>query len=105
MSDFFRILVVDDEPAQGELISGYLKKQGYEVLAAANGEHALKHFRQEPVELILTDQRMPTLSGLDLLKAARAVNPETNVIVMTAYGNIETAVEAMKEGAADYLTK
>ena len=105
MSDFFRILVVDDEAAQRELISGYLKKQGYEVFAAANGEQALKHFRQEPVELILTDQRMPTLSGLDLLKAARAINPETNVIVMTAYGNIETAVEAMKEGAADYLTK
>ncbi|HEY7554339.1 MAG TPA: sigma-54 dependent transcriptional regulator [Candidatus Binatia bacterium] len=105
MSDFFRILVVDDEAAQRELISGYLKKQGYEVFAAANGEQALKHFRQEPFELILTDQRMPTLSGLDLLKAARAINPETNVIVMTAYGNIETAVEAMKEGAADYLTK
>jgi two-component system NtrC family response regulator len=105
MSDFFRILVVDDEAAQRELISGYLKKQGYEVFAAANGEQALKHFRQEPFELILTDQRMPTLSGLDLLKAVRAINPETNVIVMTAYGNIETAVEAMKEGAADYLTK
>jgi DNA-binding NtrC family response regulator len=105
MTDTFRILVVDDEAAQRELISGFLKKQGYEVFAAANGEQALKHFRQEPAELILTDQRMPALSGLDLLKAARAINPETNVIVMTAYGNIETAVEAMKAGAADYLAK
>jgi two-component system NtrC family response regulator len=105
MSDFFRILVVDDEAAQRELVSGYLRKQGYEVLAAAGGEQALNLFRQEPVELILTDQRMPDLSGLDLLKAARSINPETNVIVMTAYGNIEAAVEAMKAGAADYLAK
>ncbi len=105
MADLFRILVVDDEGPQRELICGYLKKQGYDVFAAANGEQALKQFQQEPLELILTDQRMPGLSGLDLLKAARAINPETNVIVMTAYGNIETAVEAMKEGAADYLTK
>ena len=66
---------------------------------------ALEIFRQEPVELILTDQRMPNISGLDLIKAARGINPESHVIVMTAYGNIETAVEAMKAGAADYLTK
>lgn len=105
MADLFRILVVDDEATQRELVCGFLKKQGYEVFAAPNGERALELFRQEPVELILTDQRMPNLSGLELLKAARAVNPETHVIVMTAYGNIESAVEAMKGGAADYLTK
>ncbi len=105
MAGHFRILVVDDEPPQRELVSGYLKKQGYDVFVAADGQQALKQIQQEPVELILTDQRMPVVSGMDLLKAARAINPETNVIIMTAYGNIETAVEAMKEGAADYLTK
>src|SRR5512135_1580636 len=105
MNDSIRILVVDDEASQRELVSGYLKKQGFEVLTAAGGRPALELFRQSPMELILTDQRMPDLSGLDLLKAARAINPETQVIVMTAYGNIETAVEAMKAGAADYLTK
>jgi two-component system NtrC family response regulator len=105
MADVFRILVVDDEATQRELVSGFLKKQGYEVIAAPNGERAMEIFRQEPVELILTDQRMPNISGLDLIKAARAINPESHVIVMTAYGNIETAVEAMKAGAADYLTK
>jgi len=105
MADLFRILVVDDEATQRELVCGYLKKQGFEVLAASSAERALELFRQEPVELILTDQRMPNLSGLELLKAAQAINPETNVIMMTAYGNIETAVEAMKAGAADYLTK
>jgi two-component system NtrC family response regulator len=105
MNDSIRILVVDDEASQRELVSGYLKKQGYHVVAAGGGEAALEIFRGEPVELILTDQRMPGFSGLDLLRAARSINPETEVIVMTAYGNVETAVEAMKDGAADYLTK
>jgi len=105
MNDSIRILVVDDEASQRELVSGYLKKQGFEVFTAAGGEAALELFRQAPMELILTDQRMSGLSGLELLKAARAINPETQVIVMTAYGNVETAVEAMKAGAVDYLTK
>ena len=105
MNDSIRILVVDDETSQRELVSGYLKKQGYQVVAAAGGQDALETFRREPVELILTDQRMPDLSGLDLLKAVRSLNPETQVIIMTAYGNVETAVTAMRDGAADYLTK
>ncbi|HZD40766.1 MAG TPA: response regulator, partial [Terriglobales bacterium] len=105
MNESIRILVVDDEPSQRELVSGYLKKQGYEVFIAASGDQALELFRRQPVELILTDQRMPNLSGLDLLKAARAINPETQGVVMTAFGNVETAVDAMKSGAADYLTK
>jgi len=105
MTDSIRILVVDDEASQRELISGYLKKQGFEVFTATGGEPALELFRQAPMELILTDQRMPGLSGLDLLKAARAINPETQVIVMTAYGSVETAVEAMRDGAADYVAK
>ena len=101
----FRILVVDDEPPQLELVSGFLARHGYEVLAASSGPGALERFRAEPVELILTDQKMPGLSGLDLLQAARAVNPEVAVIVMTAYGTIEHAVAAIKGGATDYLTK
>jgi len=105
MNDSIRILVVDDEASQRELVSGYLKKQGFEVFTAAGGESALELFRQAPMELILTDQRMPGLSGLDLLKAAREINPETQVIVMTAYGSVETAVAAMRDGAADYVAK
>ena len=105
MEDSFSILVVDDEPPQLELIGGFLKKQGFEVTLAESGEKALQRFRRESFDLVLTDQRMPNLSGLDLLKAVRAVNPETPVIVVTAYGSIETAVSAIKAGATDYLTK
>ncbi|MFQ5542226.1 MAG: sigma-54-dependent transcriptional regulator [Candidatus Binatia bacterium] len=105
MEDSFSILVVDDEPPQLELIGGFLKKQGFEVALADSGERALQRFRQESFDLVLTDQRMPNWSGLDLVKAVRAVNPETSVIIMTAYGSIETAVDAIKAGATDYLTK
>ena len=105
MADSFRILIVDDELPQLELIGGFLKKQGFDVVEAGGGEKALQIFRQESFDLVLTDQKMPKMSGLDLLKAVRALNPEEAVIVMTAYGSIETAVSAIKEGASDYLTK
>jgi len=101
----FRILVVDDEPAQREMISGFLKKQAFDVVVAENGAKALELFRQDSIDLILTDQKMPHLSGLDLLQAVRAINPETPVILMTAFGSIEAAVSAIQRGATDYLTK
>ena len=97
--------MVDDEPAQRELVGGFLRKQGFEVAEAPDGRTALERFRKEPFDLLLTDQRMPGLSGLELLEAARAVTPAVAVIIMTAYGTIETAVAAIKGGAADYLTK
>ncbi len=105
MADSFRILIVDDEAPQLELIGGFLKKQGFDVVEAEGGERGLEKFRQESFDLVLTDQKMPKMSGLDLLKAIRAMNPEAPVIVMTAFGSIETAVSAIKEGASDYLTK
>jgi two-component system NtrC family response regulator len=105
MAEPFRILVVDDEPAQLELVGGFLSKRGFEVSLASDGREALKRFSREPFDLVLTDQKMPGLSGLELIEAVRAQNPETPVIVMTAYGTIETAVAAIKAGAADYLTK
>jgi DNA-binding NtrC family response regulator len=105
MSAPFRVLVVDDEPAQRELVSGFLRRQGFDVTVAADGAAALERFRAESADAIVTDQKMPGLSGLALLEAARAIDPEVAVIVMTAYGTVESAVSAMKGGAADYLTK
>jgi len=101
----FRILVVDDEPAQLELLSGFLNKQGFETVLADSGSKALEIFRLEPIDLVITDQKMPDMSGLDLLKAIRLINPEAPVVVITAYGTVDTAVAAIKSGAADYLTK
>ena len=104
MNDF-RILVVDDEPAQLELLSGFLSKQGFETVLAESATKAIEIFRQELIDLVITDQKMPDMSGLDLLKSVRLINPEAAVVVITAYGTVDTAVAAIKSGAADYLSK
>ena len=105
MPDDLRILVVDDEAIQRELICGFLERHGFEVIPAETGERAREIIQQTPFDLVLTDQRMANFSGLDLLQFVRGINPETAVILMTAYGSIETAVAAVKNGATDYLTK
>src|SRR6185503_6003462 len=105
MINRFRILVVDDEPVQRELVSGFLNKQGFDVSAADSAERALELFRQEAFDLVLTDQKMANMSGLELLQAVHAINPETPVILITAFGTIEAAVAALKQGAIYYLTK
>ena len=105
MPNRFHILVVDDEPVQREMIGGFLKKQGFEVIAADGAERALELFRQDAFDLVLTDQKMVNMSGLELLQAVHTINPETPVILITAFGTIEAAVAALKQGATDYLTK
>lgn len=105
MPNRFHILVVDDEPAQREMISGFLRKQGFAVIAADSAERALELFRQNAFDLILTDQKMAEMSGLELMQAVHAINPETPVILITAFGTIEAAVAALKKGAIDYLSK
>ncbi len=105
MPNRFHILVVDDEPVQREMVGGFLKKQGFEVIAADSAEKALELFRQDAFDLVLTDQKMANMSGLELLQAVHAINPETPVILITAFGTIEAAVDALKQGAIDYLTK
>ena len=105
MLNHFQILVVDDEPVQREMIGGFLKKQGFEVIAADSAERALELFRQDAFDLVLTDQKMAEMSGLELLQAVHTINAETPVILITAFGTIEAAVTALKHGAIDYLTK
>lgn len=99
------ILVVDDESAQRQILSGHLKQKGFSVIEAASGEDAYKIVNDKLVDIIITDFKMPGLSGLDLLKKVKASNPEIAIVIVTAFGTIETAVQAMKEGAYDYLTK
>lgn len=99
------VLVVDDEAANRDSVVRIFQKEGLRTLAAPNGEEALDLLRRERINVVVTDLMMPGISGQDLLKAAHTVSPETEVVLMTAYGTVETAVEAMKEGAYDFLTK
>jgi len=99
------ILVVDDQKRQRETLVQVLEQWGHEVRQAENGQVALTMVKGEPVDVILTDLRMPGLSGVELLEKCRDLRPDIAVIVMTAYGTIEAAVEAMRKGALDFLTK
>lgn len=99
------ILVVDDEASILEALSKVLVKEGFEVVTAKNGKEALEVVRRRPIAVMMTDLRMPGMGGDDLLKAVKALTPEVEVVVMTAYGTVETAVEAMKRGAYDFITK
>lgn len=100
-----RILVVDDEDKMRRLLELSLKNLGHAVIQAEDGEAALAAFDESPCDLVLTDLRMPRLDGLGLLKALRERGAEVAVIVLTAYGTIESAVEAMKLGASDYIIR
>jgi len=101
----YRILLVDDEAPQRKMLAGYLRKKNYEVLESDRGSIALDLLKRESLDLVLTDQRMPEMSGLELLSEIKRINPLIEVIVMTAYGSIDTAVEAMQKGAYTFLTK
>lgn len=100
-----RILVVDDESLMREFLSESLAAQKYDVDAAENGSRALDYLNNETYDLVLTDLKMPKVSGIDVLKKARERTPDCKIIIMTAYGTVENAVEAMKLGAFDYITK
>jgi two-component system response regulator HydG len=100
-----RVLVVDDEALHAETLGKILEKEGWEVQTARDGGDALELARSFSPEVILTDLVMPRMGGTELLKTVRAVAPESEVILMTAYGTVENAVEAMREGAYDFLAK
>ncbi|MGQ0809697.1 MAG: sigma-54-dependent transcriptional regulator [Nitrospiraceae bacterium] len=100
-----KILVVDDEQSLRDVLSIMLKRAGYDVTLASDCEEAIAHIGKEIFDLVITDLKMPKGSGLDVLKAVKAASPETVVLMITAYATAESAVEAMKHGAYDYLTK
>ena len=100
-----KILVVDDEKSLREVMSIMLKRAGYAVTEAADGEEAIGQVNKEIFDLVITDLRMPKADGMDVLKAVKSFSPDTVVLVVTAFGTADSAVEAMKHGAFDYLTK
>jgi two-component system response regulator HydG len=100
-----KILVVDDQKNMRTTTAMVLRQAGHVVLEAEDGAAAIERVQQEAFDVILTDLRMPTVDGMGVLRAVRASSPETQVIVMTAYGTIESAVEAVRQGAHDYVSK
>ncbi|MFQ5750674.1 MAG: sigma-54-dependent transcriptional regulator [bacterium] len=101
----YTILVIDDESMQIKALSGFLKKQNYRTEETTSAVEGIQKVKNLPIDLVLTDYKMPEKTGLDVLREVKAINPEVDVVVMTAYGSIESAKEAMKDGAIDYLTK
>ena len=105
MATGLAVLIVDDDASNRESLVRIFEREGLEPLTARDGREALDLLRKRRVAVVLTDLMMPGMTGLELLRAARAVSPETEFILMTAFGTVETAVEAMKEGAWDFVTK
>jgi two-component system response regulator PilR (NtrC family) len=99
------ILIVDDEEIIRESLSFILTKEGYRVREAANGRIALEILREDSVDLVLTDLEMPEMKGIELLEQVTRFSPETLVVIITAYGSIDTAIAALRKGAVDYILK
>ena len=100
-----RILLVDDEEIVRESLSGWLEKDGYTIGTAPDGLEGLKAVDEAPWSILLVDLKMPGIDGLEVLRRVKAKSPETAVVIMTAYATVDTAVNAMKLGAFDYIVK
>lgn len=104
-SDQKNILVVDDDMRVRTIFSSILRKEGYRVTAVKDGYETIKAIDEESFDLALVDLRMPGLDGIQVLERVKSRRLQTRVIIYTGYGSVEDAVEAMRKGAADYLTK
>jgi len=100
-----RILVVDDEENARIALSKILSREGYDVASAGNGFEALNYLRSKDVELIITDINMPEMNGMAFLRELNRCHPASNVIMITAYGEVESYIEAMNLGAFEYINK
>ncbi len=100
-----RLLIVDDEPSMREFLEIMLSQEGYQVLSASTGEEGFETYRTEEPDLVLTDVKMPGMSGLDLIREIHSLDPGTPIIAITAYASADDAVRAVREGAYDYLSK
>ncbi len=99
------ILIIEDGRSQREMLRDFLMKEGHNVAEAENGDQGIRRLQAGHFDLILLDYKMPGMDGMEVLKEVKKINPELDVVIITAYGTIETAVEAMKAGAIDYITK
>ena len=101
----FKILVADDDEIARDVITTILSREDYSVVAVSNGLEAINRLKIEDLHLVITDLMMPGANGIDVLKYAVRSNPDIAVVILTAYGTLDTTLEAIKEGAYDYLTK
>ncbi|TSA56586.1 MAG: sigma-54-dependent Fis family transcriptional regulator, partial [Planctomycetaceae bacterium] len=99
------VLIVDDEPSIRTTVSEALLEMGYDVDTAADGVEAINKFEKKAFEVVITDVKLPKVSGMEVLRGIKSISTHTPVIVMTGYGTVNTAVEAMKEGASDFIMK
>jgi len=101
----YNILIIDDEKSQREILSGFLSKKGYNVYSAESGSQGLKMVKDKTIDIILSDFKMPEMTGIEILEQVSLINPEISFIIITAYGTVENAVKAMQLGAIDYISK
>jgi two-component system, response regulator, stage 0 sporulation protein F len=105
LGENMKILVVDDEEGARELFFTILSDEGYDITLANNGEEALARFKSDAYDLVVTDIKMPVMDGLQLLQEIRKTGSKTDVIMVTAYGEVESYLKAMSLGAAEYINK
>ncbi|MFN3480231.1 MAG: sigma-54-dependent transcriptional regulator [Thermodesulfovibrionales bacterium] len=101
----FKILIAEDEEITLKHLLNTLKREGYEVTGARNGREAIEFLQKERFDVVITDIKMPEMSGMEVLEKAKEIDPDTEVLIITGFGSIGSAVEAMKKGAYDYITK
>ena len=101
----FKILVAEDDDIVRDVILKFLTDEGYSVVVANNGLEAVNMLRLEDIKLVLSDLRMPGADGMEVLRSSMRINPNIAVVIITAYGTLDTALEAMNEGAYDYVVK
>jgi two-component system response regulator PilR (NtrC family) len=101
----FKILIVDDEPNMLEFLEIMLKKEGYDITCTTSGKESIKFCKETHYDMVISDIMMPQVTGLDVLHQVKEISPETAIILITAYATMETAIQAMKEGAFDYISK
>lgn len=101
----YSILIIDDEEAQRNVLKGYLEKKGFKIFSASSGNEGVRSAKANLIDIVLSDYKMPDITGLEVLEQVKKINPEISLIILTAYGTIENAVKAMKLGAFDYISK
>jgi DNA-binding NtrC family response regulator len=101
----YSILIVDDEETQRNILSGYLQKKGFKVYSASSGNEGVDVTKNNLIDIVLSDYKMPDKTGLEVLEEVKKINPEISFVILTAYGTVENAVKAMRLGAYDYISK